>query len=66
MRASTRGYRLKKWLRRERRLANASGLIAELLDRRGVVDLGRCGPAAGGVEEGEFGRELDATAAAGV
>jgi len=37
-------------------------VIRQLVDRRGVVDLGRCWPAAGGVDEGEFGGELDAAA----
>jgi hypothetical protein len=41
-------------------------LIRELVDRRGIVDLGRRRPAAGGVEEREFGGELDAAATAGV
>jgi hypothetical protein len=50
----------------ERGLARASGLAGELVDRQGMADLGRRRPAAGGVEEGEFGGELDAAATAGV
>jgi hypothetical protein len=38
--------------------AGCVGLFRELVGRRGVVDFGRCGPAAGGVEQGEFGGEL--------
>jgi len=41
-------------------------LIRELVDGRGVVDLGWRGPAAGGIEKGEFGGELDAAATAGI
>jgi hypothetical protein len=42
--------RLQKGLGLERGLANAAGLIAEFVSRRRIVDFGRCGPAAGGVE----------------
>jgi hypothetical protein len=59
-------HRLKKRLALEFGLADASRLLFELVHRRGIVDLWRSGPAASGVEEGEFGGELDAAAAAGI
>jgi hypothetical protein len=66
MHVAIRRNRLQKRLGLELGLACPSGLIRELVDGRGIVDLGRRGPAAGGVEEGEFGGELDAAGAAGV
>jgi hypothetical protein len=66
MHVSIHRNRLQKRLRIERGLADAAGLVCKLLSRHGIVNLGRGGPAAGGIEQGEFGGELDAAAAAGI
>jgi hypothetical protein len=58
-----RGNRLQERLGLERGLSNAPGLVGALVNRREVVDLRGRGSAAGGVDEGQFGGELDAAAA---
>jgi hypothetical protein len=66
MHVSIHRHRLQKRLRLELRLSCAPRLIRELVNRRGVLDLRLCGPAARGIHQGQFGGELHPSATAGI
>jgi hypothetical protein len=62
MHVPIRRNRLQKRVGLELGLTNASWPVCEFLDRCGIVNLGGRGPAAGGIQQGEFGDEPDAAA----